>query len=113
MILEIRTYRLKPGTAEEFVRLMREESLPLLAKAGIRVVAAGRSLVTEDGHDEAYLIRAFPSLAEREGQEAAFYGGSAWRDGPREAVLACIESYHTIVLEVAADAVDALVAGTT
>lgn len=111
VIVEIRTYRLKPGTADEFVRLMREKSLPLLETAGIRVVAAGRSLVAEDGHEEAYLIRAFPSLAHREEQEVAFYGSRAWREGPRDAVLACIESYHTIVLEVADDAVDALAAG--
>lgn len=49
MILEIRTYRLKPGTGDEFVRVMREESVPLLEKAGIRVVDCGASLVSEAG----------------------------------------------------------------
>lgn len=107
-MLEIRTYRLKPGTGREFVRMMRDESLPLLADAGIRVVAAGPSLVVEDGHEEAYLMRAFPSMEARDAQEAAFYASSAWRDGPREAILACIESYHTIVMDVPAQAVDAL-----
>lgn len=99
MILEIRTYRLRPGTSLEFARLMREEAGPLLSAAGIRVVDSGLSLVAEDGHEEAYLIRAFGSLEERDRQEDAFYGGDAWRKGPREGVLACIESYHTIVLD--------------
>lgn len=45
MILEIRTYRLKPGAGEEFVRVMQQESVPLLEKAGIRVVECGASLV--------------------------------------------------------------------
>ena len=62
MILEIRTYRLEPGTGDEFVRVMREESVPLLEESGIRVVDCGASLVAEDGHEEAYLIRAFASL---------------------------------------------------
>ena len=108
MILEIRTYRLKPGTTEEFVRVMREEAAPLLGRSGIRVVTAGASLVREDGHEEAYLIRAFPSLAVRDEQEAAFYASDAWRAGPRDAVLSRIESYHTVVLETSEAAGDVL-----
>ena len=98
-ILEIRTYRLRPGTQQEFVRVMREQVLPLLADAGIEVVACGPSLVAEDGHEEAYLIRAFESVETREKEEDAFYGSEAWREGPREAVVSRIESYHTIVLD--------------
>jgi NIPSNAP len=98
VIVEIRTYRLKPGTAQEFLRVVREEALPLLEKFGLRVLAAGISLAEGD---DAYLIRAFPSLEEREEQENAFYGSEAWRDGPRAAVMACIDNYHTVVLEVA------------
>lgn len=111
MILEIRTYRLKPGSTEEFIRLMREESLPLLEKFGIRVVRCGASLFAEDGREEAYLIRAFPSLEAHREQEEAFYGSDAWRQGPREAVLSHIESYHSVVLEVSEDAVRALEEG--
>ncbi|MFI7104762.1 hypothetical protein ACIBK9_00485 [Nonomuraea sp. NPDC050227] len=51
MILEIRTYRLKPGTRADFLQIMHEEALPLLAKAGIDVVSSGASLVDEDGHE--------------------------------------------------------------
>ncbi|WP_406043636.1 NIPSNAP family protein [Micromonospora sp. NBC_00898] len=108
MILEIRTYRLKPATTDEFVRVMREEAAPLLGRFGIRVVAAGASLVREDGHEEAYLIRAFPSLAVRDEQEEAFYGSAAWREGPRDAILSRIESYHTVVLETADQAAEVL-----
>jgi hypothetical protein len=108
MILEIRTYRLKPGTREEFVRVMREEAVPLLAKSGIDVVACGASLADEDGHEEAYLMRAFPSAQARETQEEAFYGGPEWRQGPREAIVSRIESYHTIVIETSKEAVRAL-----
>lgn len=98
MILEIRTYRLKPGTIDDFVAIMRDESVPLLTRAGIRVVGCGASLVSEDGHDEAYLIRAFDSVAHRDEQENAFYGSDVWLKGPREAIVSRIESYHTIVL---------------
>jgi hypothetical protein len=99
MVLEIRTYRLKAGTQAEFVRVMREQAVPLLRAHGITVVDCGPSLVAEDGHEEAYLIRSFDSVEQREQQEAAFYSGDPWLTGPREAVVSRIESYHTIVLD--------------
>jgi len=101
MILEIRTYRLKPGTRDGSVAAMAAAQ-PLLARYGIDVVDFGASLVAEDGHEEAYLIRRFASLEERAEKEDAFYGSDEWRDGPRAAVVAPIESYHTIVLPASA-----------
>lgn len=44
----------------------------------------------------------------REEQEARFYGSSEWRSGPREEIVSRIESDHTVVLTLTADAVDAL-----
>ena len=38
------------------------------------------------------------SLADREQSEDGFYGSEEWRKGPREAILADIESYTTIVI---------------
>ncbi|ANN16765.1 NIPSNAP family containing protein [Amycolatopsis orientalis] len=108
MILEFRTYRLKPGTSEDFVRVMREETVPLLRTAGLDVIDYGRSLVAEDGQEEAYLIRAFPSLGEHERLEREFYGSEVWLRGPREAIVSRIESYHTIVIETSEAAVEAL-----
>lgn len=54
----------------------------------------------EDGHKEAYLIRAYGSLAERDRQEAEFYGSDAWRNGPRGAIISRILQYQTIAVEV-------------
>jgi hypothetical protein len=99
MVLEIRTYRLKPGTQADFVQVMREQAVPLLRAHGITVVDCGPSLVAEDGHEEAYLIRSFDSVERRDEQERSFYSGDAWLTGPREAVVSRIESYHTIVLD--------------
>ncbi len=78
MIVEIRTYRLVPGTSEEFVRVMQDEAGPLLDAAGIRVVTSGLSQVPEDCHEEAYLVRAFDSIEHRDAQEEAFYSSRAW-----------------------------------
>lgn len=102
MIVEVRTYRLEPGADEELVRLMRDEAVPLLKRFGIRVLAYGASLAAEDGYRDAYLIRSFSSLEERDQQEEQFYGSQAWRDGPREAIMSRIVSYHTVVLDASA-----------
>ena len=104
-VVEIRSYNLKPGGRDEFHRLARDVSLPLLARSGVDVVAHGPS-----PHDDRsyYLIRAFDSLEHREKAESAFYGSAAWKEGPRDQILALIESYTTIVLELEASVVAAL-----
>lgn len=108
MILEIRTYRLKPGARDEFVRVMRDECVPMLAEHGITVVDCGASLVDEDGHQDAYLIRAFASLEAHRLQEESFYSSDAWQTGPREAIVSRIDSYHSIVVETTEAAVKAM-----
>jgi NIPSNAP len=107
-IIEIRTYRLVPGTRDDFLRVMREVALPLLGEHGITVVRFGPSLVDEDGFEEAYLVRRFASVEERAALEDAFYGSDAWHKGPREDVVSRIETYHTIVIDVPDEAADLL-----
>jgi NIPSNAP len=104
-VVEIRSYRLKPGTQDEYDRLFREEALALLEAAGVDVVRAGRSIDDPNGY---HLIRAFKDLDDRQRLEAAFYGSDGWRQGPREAVLACIDTYVDAVIELDDAAVDAL-----
>jgi ketosteroid isomerase-like protein len=96
-VLEIRSYNLKPGTRERFHRRVLEEALPMLKRWNVDVVAYGPSLHDSDSY---YLMRAFPGLEERERAEDAFYGSDEWRQGPREAVLADIDSYTTVVVRV-------------
>lgn len=107
-IVEIRSYNLRPGTRDEFHRLVVEASLPLLHRFDVDVVAYGPS-----PHDDVsyYLIRAFPDLDARRRSEDAFYGSDAWREGPRDTILSLIESYATIVLPLDPATIDALRAG--
>jgi hypothetical protein len=95
--LEIRSYNLKPGTSERFHRRFIDESLPMLHRHKIDVVAYGVSL---DAADSYFLMRGYASLEERRSSEDAFYGSDEWRHGPRDAVMADIDNYTTIVLRV-------------
>ena len=94
-IVEIRTYQLKPGSGAAFHRAVVEESLPMLERWGVAVVAFGPSLDDEDLY---YLIRAYPSLEELQRSQEAFYGSDEWREGPREAIVSRIDSDISVVL---------------
>ncbi len=78
---------------------------PMLERHGIDVVGHGPSL---DDAEHYVLLRSFASLADREAQEEAFYGGSEWRSGPREGIMELIETYHTVVLRSTPEGVRAL-----
>jgi hypothetical protein len=95
--VEIRSYTLKPGTRDEFHRLFLEAAYPMLQRWKVDVVAYGPSLHDSDSY---FLMRRFDSLEQREESENAFYGSNEWRQGPREAIIAPIENYTEIVLEV-------------
>jgi ketosteroid isomerase-like protein len=94
-IVEVRSYNLKPGTRERFHQRFVAESLPMLNRFGIDVVAFGPSLHDQDSW---FLMRSFPSVEERERVEEAFYASDEWRKGPREAVLADIDSFTTVIV---------------
>jgi hypothetical protein len=94
-VIEVRTYKLRIGAGPEFHRLFVEESLPMLERWGVEVVAFGPSLDDEDSY---CLIRAYPSVAELERSQDAFYGSDEWRNGPREAIVSRIESSISVVM---------------
>ena len=70
--------------------------MPMLKRWNIDVVAYGPSLHYQSSY---HLIRCYDSLAHREQSEETSYGSDEWRQGPREAIIALIENYTEIVLE--------------
>lgn len=94
--VEIRSYNLKPGTRAQFHQLFEREALPMLRRWKVDVVSYGPSLHDDDSY---YLMRAYVSIEDRQRSEDAFYGSDEWRKGPREAILAAIENYTTVVIQ--------------
>ncbi|MEC5215096.1 hypothetical protein RCH09_000026 [Actimicrobium sp. GrIS 1.19] len=103
--VEIRAYNLECGTRDEFHQLMLTQSLPLLRKWQVDVVACGPSPHDSDSY---YLLRAYDSLAHRTRSQDAFYASDEWKFGPREAVLAPIDNYTSVVIEMDAATIAAL-----
>jgi hypothetical protein len=109
-LVEIRSYNLKPGTRARFHQRFVRESLPMLRRWNVDLVAYGPSLHDKDSW---FLMRGFASLEAREKSEDAFYGSDEWKNGPREATLADIESYTTVVVRLDDAAITGLRALTT
>jgi hypothetical protein len=94
-LLEIRTYRLKPGTLADFHEAMHTRAVPMLRSKGMDVVTYGKS----DHEEETYhLVRAYASRQALEAEQAAFYGSPEWREGPRSALVDRIETYLNTLL---------------
>ena len=103
-LVEVRSYALKPGAASEFHNVVTA-AIPLLRSSGFDVVAFGPSSHDPNAY---YLIRAFANLSQLRAQEEAFYSSSAWRQGPREAIVSRIESYLDTVLWLSDASIDDL-----
>lgn len=95
--VEVRSYNLKPGTRDQLHALFQEQALPMLKRWNVDVVDYGPSPHDDDSY---YLMRAYDSLEHRQQSQDAFYGSDEWRQGPREPILALIDNFTSIVLEV-------------
>jgi hypothetical protein len=104
-LIEVRSYKLKPGTAEAFHAAATGAAVPLLKKFGMEVVAFGPSPHETDAY---FLIRAYADLGDRNAQQEAFYGSDAWKQGPRASIVPLVESYLNTVLWLSSEAIDDL-----
>jgi hypothetical protein len=93
-LLEIRTYKLHADASQRFIEAF-QLALPLLRESGIDVVAFGQS---NHEYDSFYLVRAFKDQTHMVASQDAFYSSEAWLHGPRESLVACIESYLNTLL---------------
>lgn len=90
MIMEFRTYTMRPGARAEFVAFFESEAIPRMRAAGMTVLGQFSS-VTDDTVF-AY-ARTFASLAERERQYEAFYGSEDWLGWMIDTALGKEESF--------------------
>ena len=77
MIVEVRSYRIKPGHRDEFIELFESRAIPALRKYGMQIV--GPMLDVENPNKFVFL-RSFPSLEERERMKDAFYRSELWKN---------------------------------
>src|ERR1700733_562240 len=96
MIVEMRTYKLKPGCRSEFLEIFRSRSIPAHAEIGMRIL--GPFLSVEDP-DTFFFMRGFPDIESREPMKAEFYEGKLWKDELENVLMPMLEKYEVVVVE--------------
>ena len=96
MILEMRTYKTKPGRRAEFLEIFRRRSIPAHEEIGMKIL--GPFLSVEDP-DTFFFIRGFPDLASREPMKAKFYEGELWKRELEGLLMPMLEKYDVVVVD--------------
>lgn len=96
MIIEMRTYKLKPGCRPRFLEIFCAKSLPAHAEIGMRILGPFLSLEDEDTF---FFMRGFPDLQSREPMKAKFYEGSLWKGELENVLMPMIEKYDVVLVE--------------
>ena len=95
MIVEMRTYKLKPGMRARFLEIFRTRSVPAHAEVGMHIL--GPFLSIEDP-DTFFFMRGFPDLASREPMKAQFYEGELWKTELEPVLMPMIEKYDVLLV---------------
>jgi NIPSNAP len=96
MIIEMRTYKLKPGKRSEFLNIFKTKSMPAHAAIGMKIL--GPFLSVEDP-DTFFFMRGFPDLASREPMKAQFYEGELWKRELEEILMPMLEKYDAVLVD--------------
>ena len=96
MIIEMRTYKTKPGKRAEFLEIFRSKSVPAHAEIGMKIL--GPLLSLEDP-DTFFFMRGFPDLASRETMKAKFYDGPLWKSELENVLMPMLERYEVVLVE--------------
>lgn len=96
MIVEVRSYRIKPGRREEFLEFFETRSIPALRSHGMQVMGP---LIDLENPNKFVWLRSFPSLEERDRMRDEFYNGDLWKNELEAIAMPMLESYDVILCE--------------
>jgi heme-degrading monooxygenase HmoA len=96
MIVEVRSYRIKPGKRAEFIKTFEQLAITGQRAHGMKVVGP---LLDLENPNKFVFLRSFPSLEERERMTEAFYGGELWKNKLEAIAMPMIASYDVILCE--------------
>jgi hypothetical protein len=96
MIIEMRTYKTKPGCRQQFLEIFKRQSIPAHEEIGMKIL--GPFLSVEDS-DTFFFMRGFPDLESREPMKAKFYEGELWKRELEGLLMPMLEKYEAVVVE--------------
>ena len=96
MIIEMRTYKIKPGLRAEFLKTFESKVRPEHKKLGMKIL--GPFLSVEDA-DTFFWMRAFPDLKSREKLRNQFYESKLFKEDLEKNHVPMLEKYDVVVVE--------------
>ena len=100
VIIEMRTYKIKPGLRAKFLKIFKSKALPKHKKIGMKIL--GPFLSVEDA-DTFFWMRAFPDLKSRTRMRDEFYEGKLWKEELEGKLMPILEKYDVVVVEAKGD----------
>ncbi len=96
MVIEMRTYKTKPGSRARFLEVFCSKAIPAHVEIGMKVL--GPFLSLEDP-DTFFWMRGFPDLSSRERMRAKFYDGEVWKRELEDVLLPMLEQHEMVLVE--------------
>jgi len=96
MIIEMRTYKIKPGLRAEFLKTFEAKVRPEHETIGMKIL--GPFLSIEDA-DTFFWMRAFPDSKSRKQMRNQFYEGKLFKDDLEKNHVPMLEKYEVVVVE--------------
>jgi hypothetical protein len=99
MIVEVRSYRIKPGKRAEFIDLFEKRAIAAQRSYGMKIIGP---LLDVENPNKFVFLRSFPSLDAREQMKDDFYGSDLWRNELEHIAMPMLDSYDVILCETSA-----------
>jgi hypothetical protein len=96
MIIEMRTYKTKPGKRDEFLEIFRTRSIPAHRALGM---AISQPFLSVEDPDTFFFMRGFPDLASREPMKARFYESDLWKQELEAVLMPMLDEYKVVLVE--------------
>jgi heme-degrading monooxygenase HmoA len=96
MIIEMRTYKTKPGKRKEFIQTFRSKSIPAHQEIGMKILGPFSSI---EDPDTFFFMRGFPDLQSREPMKAKFYEGELWKRELENVLMPILEKYEVVLVD--------------
>jgi hypothetical protein len=96
MVVEMRTYKTKPGMRSEFLEIFRSKSTPAHIAIGMKLLGPFSSI---EDPDTFFFMRGFPNAESREPMKAQFYEGELWKGELENILMPMLERYDVVVVD--------------
>lgn len=96
MIIEMRTYKTKPGCRARFLEIFHTKSVPAHTEIGMKILGPWISI---EDPDVFFFMRGFPDLESREPMKAKFYEGELWKSELESVLMPMLEKYDVVLVE--------------